>query len=359
MKTVFVLGASGFIGQNLTKTLLNKGFGLISILPPQEQHPVTFLNPNKGEYEILETYPQENIIQAGKIKFIKGDITSIAFLIDLFQKFKATHTKIDYIVNLAGCSTIQKAKEDSSMAWKVNCEGVKNLATVANDYLQELGIKGFIHASTDKVYGNGSKTTYHETDELKPLPYPYDESKAEADKWLRSFVKTTGFPAVLLRFCNVYGPGDFHKNRLIPGNIYKIHHLGQQPLLKVWKDAQNQTQSFCRDLIYIDDLMSAITLLMDKMENNSHEVIGEAFNLGTSHCYEINNVMNLLLKLLNSSTKPLIETIESGEIPQQTMNFEKAQRFFGFEPKVSLEEGLAKTVDWYVKNGEQIYGYFE
>lgn len=355
-KTILLTGASGFIGQNLAFYWLKKDYQLISILPLDEKRPVSFLN-SSDSIEILNDYKEFISPFENKIIFIRGDITNIAFLISLFQYLQNQNIQLDYIVNLAGCSTIQKAKENKNYAWNVNLNGVQNLAQVCHKFLKKLGIKGFIHASTDKVYGEGSRQSYHENDELKPLPFPYDESKAAADKWLRQFVKENNFPAVLLRFCNVYGPADFHKNRLVPGTIYKILYENTSPLLKMWKNDQQNPKSFCRDLIYIDDLIHAIDLLTE--QKDFLKIMGNAYNLGTGHCYEISQVMQIILSELNYKLQPKIEIIQSGEIAEQAMDFEKAQKAFGFTPQTNLQMGLKKTIDWYLKNGEKIYEFFE
>ncbi len=361
-KDVFlVTGTSGFIGQNLVNYLVKQGKKVVSILLSEELRPVSFLN-NDIKMTIYDA-PEEIIGKSldADITFVRGNIIDIDFLERFYAALEKNAFQIDIVVHLAGCSIIQKAIKNKELTWLTNEKGTQNMLQRCQKSQKRLGIKGFIHASTDKVYGEGSRLSYQETDALNPLPYPYDESKAAADKLVRQAFIDKAFPSVVLRFCNVYGPADFHKDRLVPGTIYRIKKQNTPPILKLLKQPDGTARSFCRDMIFIEDLTYAIFLLSQNILNgeNTYKIFGQAFNLGSGNCYEIQEIMTLLLNYLNYPNAPQIELIESGEIAEQAMNYQKAFNTFDFKPLFSLSEGLKKTVEWYLENGNKIFDWYE
>ena len=161
---------------------------------------------------------------------------------------------------------------------------------------------------------------------------------------------------MVYRFCDVYGPGDYHASRIIPGTLYRVLHKREKPMLNVYKDSTGKLQSFYRDMIYIDDLTQAIVLLLKYMETkqNISEIIGEAFNLGTGHTYDMKPVIAKIMQELGSYAAIEENIVEKGEIKQQCMDYVKLKQKFGFEPQYSLDIGLQKTVRWYVEHMEDI-----
>ncbi len=367
--TILLTGGSGFIGSNLICSLIKRGYRIISILPPNENFNEQLLEYPELAIKVVVVDLQEISSKDWDVMFIKGDIRDRNFIMELFDSCNKEGYKFTYIIHLAACSTIQKAFEDENYAWQVNLEGTRNIVDATTTYCKNsdgsYSIKGFVYSSTDKIYGEGSEEPYQEDHEIAPC-FPYEKSKAVADTLVREAYNDFKLPAAVVRFCNVYGPRDTHCSRLVPGTLYNILYAHKPPILKMYKDEGSNLQSFRRDMIYIDDITSAIILLLNKLNQYSENpnmqqnipVYGEAFNLGTENCYRIKDIIEVIQRLLCDKTESKIETVESGEILDQCMSYQKAKSVLGFEPKIKLEEGLIKTVEWYLK--EKIdYGRFE
>lgn len=338
--TVLVTGASGFIGTNLTKMLLDMGCIVIAF---DRREPRFYYPEYRNSYF---TGTQNN---AFDLLTVKGDIRDKELLHRIFRY------KIDYVIHLAAVSTIQMGVKDYRETMSINVDGTEVLLRI----IQECGgVKGFIYASSDKVYGRLQKDAYYEEDFLAPLESPYDRSKAEADRMVQHWSKEQGLHGIVLRFCNIYGRYDFQTTRIIPGTIHAVLE-NRRCVLRVYRDANGDIHNFKRDFLYVDDLCNAIWNIIEKLdmwneENDKDAALwGEAFNLGTRHCYPMDEVIGNILKLTGSRLSPQIELSEKlAEIAEQSMDFTKANRIFGFSPETSLEKGLEETVSWWKRYHE-------
>lgn len=342
-KVVLVTGASGFIGTNLTAELLGQGCAVIAL---------DRAAPRCSFYEyrcVSEDF-------TGKENFdllrIKGDICDSELLCKIFRTYR-----IDYVIHLAALSTIQMGAENEEETFRINLEGTKVLLETVKRYG---GIKGFLYASSDKVYGRLQKAAYVETDELLPLASFYDQSKAQADRMVREWSVRYGVHGVVLRFCNIYGEYDLQNTRIIPGSIQAC--LESRPcILRIYRDGQGKVRNYQRDFLYVGDLCKSIWNIMEKLdwwneeEGKKSAAWGEAFNLGNGQCYSMDEVIEKICGISGSKIPVKIEnTGMLAEIPKQCMDCAKAHRYFGFAPKTSLEEGLQKTVAWWKRrNYEQ------
>ncbi|MBQ2885748.1 MAG: NAD(P)-dependent oxidoreductase [Alphaproteobacteria bacterium] len=359
-KVCLITGATGFIGQNIVAELISQKYKIIAISKPDEQYCPTIINENNIK---INTMPNINkdIVKDYDMQLVFGDVSDKRFIEKLFKDIEKQNIEIEFVLHLAACATIQQAIQKEQEAWKTNFNGTENILKSSLQYQKKFPnkFKGFFYASTDKVYGEGSHQTYQETDKLKPLPYPYDQSKAKADELVRKIAKENNFPAVIYRFCNVYGPGDYHKSRIIPGTLYRLIYTKENPILRMYYNPQGNKKSFYRDMIYIKDLTKAISLLLEFLRKDNTKLIGEVFNLGTDNTYPMNEIINKISCYSKINREIKEELVEKGEIKNQCMNFSKLNKLLGFNPQYSLDKGIKETVDWYISHKGDINDSFK
>jgi len=160
----------------------------------------------------------------------------------------------------------------------------------------------------------------------------------------RSYAATFGLPVTVTRFANIYGPADLNYSRIIPGTILSVLN-GERPVIR--SDGTPQ-----RDFLYVDDVIDAYLMLSEHIE----DATGEAFNFGYGEPVQILRLVLKVIELAGSDLEPdiLLETKIEKEIDAQYLSVRKVEERFGLKPRVSLDEGLKKTIDWYRANCERI-----
>lgn len=338
-KVILITGASGFIGTNLTGELLRRGCTVIAYDRAE---------PRRRFFQyrcISDDFSKEGSFD---LLTINGDVCNLELLRKIFETYR-----IDYVIHLAALSTIQMGAENREETFRTNVEGTRRLLEMSERYGK---VKGFLYASSDKVYGKLQRPAYTETDELLPLPSFYDQSKAQADRMVREWSVKYGVHGVVLRFCNIYGEYDLQNTRIIPRSIRAC--LENRPcVLRVYKDTWGNIRNYQRDFLYVGDLCKNIWMIIEKLEYWNEEdgrksaAWGEAFNLGTGECYSMDKVIGEICKISGSKLPAEIEyTGRLAEIPRQCMDCTKARRYFEFESETSLEEGLQKTMSWWKRS---------
>lgn len=359
IKACLVTGATGFIGQHLVSELITSGRKVIALGKDDEKCCFSVLKESPAKISMASVMTKDTFLK-NNVQLYFGEISDSFFIKKVFTELTENNIELEYVIHLAACATIQQAAKEAEKTWKTNYEGTNNILNQCFMYQKQhpAVFKSFFHASTDKVYGEGSRQTYNETDILKPLNYPYDKSKAEADLLVQKKAKENNFPAVLYRFCNVYGPGDYHKSRIVPGTLYRLMYTSDVPLLKIYRDSYGIMKSFYRDMIYVKDLTRAVNLLLQYLDIKEHKLIGEVFNLGTGNSYAMNEIIEKINSYMNEKRNPLVEEVNSGEIKNQCMNYTKLNKMLGFSPKYDLSHGIEETVKWYLAHKEEINGQF-
>ena len=314
MKKILITGGSGFIGSNFVKYMLNKY--------PEDQ----FIN-----FDIL-TYAgnQDNLKDIGKssqYSFVKGDITSK-------QDVEKVMEGVDYVVHFAAESHVDRSIEGPEIFVKTNVLGTQILLEQA----MVNKIKKFIHVSTDEVYGSLGKTGYFtEKTPLAPNS-PYSASKTGSDLLVRAYYETFGFPAIITRCSNNYGAYQFPE-KLIP---LMINNALEDKPLPVYGDGMN-----VRDWLYVEDHCSAIDTVLYKGK------AGEVYNIGGNNEWHNIDIVKLILKELNKS-ESLIQYVQDrlGHDRRYAIDAAKIKNDLGWEPSIQFEEGIKKTIQWYVDNKE-------
>jgi dTDP-glucose 4,6-dehydratase len=313
MKTCLVTGGLGFIGTNFIKYIAahRKDIAITNV------DSVTYAaNPCNIDEKSTPHY-----------KFYKVDIANNDELGDVFRE-----NKIDYVVNFAAESHVDRSILNPSLFVKTNIEGTLNLLKLSLEYK----IEKFLQISTDEVYGSlGEDGLFTEITPLSPRS-PYSASKASADMLVMSFFHTFGLPVLITRCSNNYGPYQFPE-KLIPLTIINALTGKDIPL---YGDGKN-----IRDWIYVADHIRGV---LDVLEQGR---FGEIYNIGG--CGEMQNIdiISLILKKLNKPLS-LIKYVKdrAGHDRRYAMDFSKITKELGFTPELNLNDGLDSTISWYLEN---------
>ncbi len=311
-KNVFVTGANGFLGSHLTAALLEKGVRPV----------VLIYEKNPGAIFEQRDY-------ASQTEVVLGDICDLALLEDTLQKYK-----IDTIFHLAAQAIVDQALEDPLKTFEANIKGTWNVLEACK---KNPVVKRVIVASSDKAYGEHEDLPYTETGHHLKGSYPYEVSKVCADLLSQSFFKSFNLPVCITRCGNFYGPGDLKMNRLVPNTIARLHS-GIPPVIR-------DTGASLRDYLFIEDAVDAYLLLAEKMDER---LFGEAFNFSTNKPYSVADAIHTISRVMEKDIPPVVITTHGMEIRHQRASYEKAKRLLGWEPQHTFEEGLRKTIPWYV-----------
>lgn len=307
-RSVLVTGANGFVGSHLVNELVLKKAKVIT------------LSKNRA-------------LKAKSVIEEIGSVENFEKINTLIKKYK-----IDTLFHLAAQPIVEVGQTNPMKTFDVNIKGTWHVLEAA----RENNVGKIIIASTVHVYGDNPKVPYKE--EYFPQPSrPYETSKACADLLAQSFADTYNLPVEIPRFVNIYGPGDFNFERLIP-KVIKTIMLGKKP--QVWDIGS------VRDFLYIDDAINAYLMLAQKQFANGKRV--RVFNFGTGKPIKIYDLILKIIELANkASVKIEMENPPEdrlNEIKKQYASIVKAKRELNWSPKVNLDEGLAKTIKWYQEN---------
>lgn len=312
---VLVTGGAGFIGSNFVFHMLEK----------HQDYRVVCLDALTGNLSTLEP-----VMNDGKFRFVKGDITDRKFIEKLFEE-----EKFDYVVNFAAESHVDRSIEDPGIFLKTNILGTQVLMDAARKY----GIRRFHQVSTDEVYGDlpldrpdlffTENTPIHTSS-------PYSASKASADLLVLAYNRTFKLPVTISRCSNNYGPYHFPE-KLIP---LMISRALNDESLPVYGKGEN-----VRDWLYVADHCTAIDLILHNGKD------GEVYNIG-GHNEKTNlEVVKAILKELGKS-ESLITYVKdrAGHDMRYAIDPSKTRRELGWEPTTLFDEGIKMTIKWYLDN---------
>jgi dTDP-glucose 4,6-dehydratase len=311
--SILVTGGAGFIGSNFVRTLIE-----------ERRVPGSFVILDKLTYA-------GNLENLSDLKdaftFVHGDICDG----DVVRETLALHA-IDTIVHFAAESHVDRSILGPLVFTQTNVTGTHVLLEAARQH----GIGAFVHVSTDEVYGSlGPEGAFTEETPIAPTS-PYSASKAASDLIVQAYAKTFGFPAMITRCSNNYGPYQFPE-KLIPLMI--TNALRDLPL-PVYGDGLN-----VRDWIHTTDHTRAILAVMEK------GVPGEVYNIGGKNEWKNIDIVRLVLRLLGKS-ESLISYVKDRPAHDRRYAIDpsKIQAQLGWEPLIGFEEGMRQTVDWYLAN---------
>ena len=330
MKNVLITGGAGFIGSHVVRHFL------------RAHNDLHIVNLDKLTYAgNLENL--RDVEHLPNYTFEKGDIADAAFVQSLFEKYNFSG-----VIHLAAESHVDRSISNPMEFVQTNVVGTVTLlnAAVAH-WKNNFEGKRFYHVSTDEVYGALHNPEDFFTEETSYDPRsPYSASKAASDHFVRAYGNTYGLPIVISNCSNNYGPNHFPE-KLIPLIIHNIIH--QKPL-PVYGKGEN-----VRDWLYVEDHAKAI----DKVFHEGK--IGETYNIGGFNEWKNIDVVKLLCKILDSKlnrtegeSEKLIQfvTDRAGHDLRYAIDSTKIMNELGWKPSLQFEEGIEKTVNWYLNNTE-------
>ena len=312
MTKILVTGGAGFIGSNFIKYMLDK------------YHDYEIVNLDAltycGNLENLE-----DIEDNPNYSFVKGDIRDEG-LVDVVV------SSVDYIVNFAAESHVDRSIEDPQIFIKSNIIGTQVLLDAAYKY----SVKKFLQVSTDEVYGSLGPEGYFTESTPLQANSPYSASKAGADLMVRAYGETFGLPINITRCSNNYGPYQFPE-KLIP---LMISNALEDKELPVYGDGKN-----IRDWLHVYDHCSAIDLVLHNGK------LGEVYNIGGHNEKENIEIVKLILKELDKP-ESLIKFVKDrlGHDRRYAIDSTKISEELGWKPKYTFETGIVETIHWYLNN---------
>jgi dTDP-glucose 4,6-dehydratase len=339
---ILVTGGAGFIGSNFVRYLL-------------KEHPdYKVINLDKLTYSgNLENL--KDLAENPNYTFVQGDILDGGLITSLLNgDHPATsHQPPTAVINFAAESHVDRSIEDPASFVRTNVLGTQVLLDCAKKawsagHQPPATSHRFIQVSTDEVYGSLGPTGYF-TEETPLAPNsPYSASKTGADLLVRAYHETFGFPAMITRCSNNYGPYQFPE-KLIP--LMVTNALEGKPL-PVYGDGKN-----VRDWLHVDDHCRAIDAVLHKGK------IGEVYNIGGNNEWKNIDIVNLICDILDKEytsqltvhiSRSLITFVKDrpGHDRRYAIDSSKIKRELGWTPNYRFEEGLRETVDWYVNNRE-------
>jgi dTDP-glucose 4,6-dehydratase len=328
-KTLIITGGAGFIGSHVVRLFVNKypNYRIINL------DALTYA----GNIENLK-----DIEGKSNYTFEKIDIVNAAEVNDFFERYQP-----DGVIHLAAESHVDRSIHAPLDFVFTNVIGTVNLLNAAKKIWENNHEgKRFYHISTDEVYGAlGAEGLFTEQTSYAPNS-PYSASKASSDHFVRAYGETYHLPFVISNCSNNYGPHQFPE-KLIP---LFIHNIIQKKSLPVYGDGK-----YTRDWLYVKDHAAAIDLIFHQGKN------GETYNIGGFNEWQNIDLIKLLCKQMdeklgreNGESESLITFVKDrpGHDLRYAIDATKINKELGWKPSVTFEEGLSKTIDWYLQNTE-------
>jgi len=315
---IFVTGGAGFIGSNFIRHVLStdKNYKIV--------------NYDKLTYAGNLTN-LEGVAESQNYSFVKGDICQA-------HAVEAAMKGCEAVVHFAAESHVDRSIYEPATAIETNVSGTAVMLHVA----RKLQIARFVHISTDEVYGDLLPGTFADEDSKVQPSSPYSASKAGSDLLVRSYVRTYGFPAIITRSSNNYGPFQFPE-KFLP--LVITNAMDNKPL-PIYGDGRQQ-----RDWLHVEDNCRGVLAVLERGR------IGEVYNIGG---LDIEENLSLVKRVLQLIGKPesLLTFVKDrpGHDRRYALRCEKMEKDLGWKPSISLQEGLQQTISWYKNNSRWLEG---
>ena len=311
-KTIFVTGGAGFLGSEIVKQISASG-GIALV----------YDNFASGKKKFIENYP--------KVKIIKGDVRNRSVIHKAIKKSQ-------YIINLAALPFIPDSFHYPQEFFDVNTNGTLNLIL---ESINQKKIKNFVHISTSEVYGSAKKSPMDENHPILPQS-TYAVSKLAGEKAVFTMHKEHGFPAVMIRPFNTFGP-NITQPYIIPEIIMQV--LQKNHTIKLGNVNSE------RDFTFVSDTASGIISALF-----SEKAIGETINLGSGKSHKIKHIVKMVASILDTKVKITTnkDRLRPFDVNKLVCDNRKAKKILDWEPKITFDEGLKNTIDWIKDNSIEL-----
>ncbi len=306
MAHYLVTGGAGFIGSHLAEELVRRGETVRVV-------------------DNLSTGKRQNIAHVPSLEFIEGDLADL-------EVARRAVNGIDYVLHQAAIPSVPRSVEDPITSNRANIDASLNVLVAARD----AGVKRLVYAGSSSAYGN--TPTLPKVETMAPAPLsPYALQKLVAEQYCQMFTRLYGLQTVTTRYFNVFGP------RQDPSSPYSgvisifISALCEGRRPTIYGDGEHT-----RDFTYVANVVDGV-LRACTADNASGEVI----NVATSGRISLNTLFNAVRDLVGSKVQPLYADPRAGDVKDSQADISKAKRVLGYQPSVTFEAGLAKTVEWY------------
>jgi UDP-glucose 4-epimerase len=312
MGTYLVTGGAGFIGSHIAEEIALKGKGVRVI-------------------DNFLTGKRENLVPfLDKIEFMEGDIRDI-------ETCQRISEGVDYVLHQAALPSVPRSIEDPVLTSQININGTLNLLIAARDS----GVKKFIFASSSSVYGNDPRLPKKEGMKAQPLS-PYALTKLVGEMYCRVFSQIYGLSTVSLRYFNVFGPRQDPFSQYAAVIPHFIVRLLKDESPAIFGDGQQS-----RDFTYISNVVEA-NILAVKAEHLSGDVI----NIACGERITVNDLAVGINQILNKDIKPSHDKPRPGDVKHSYADISRAEKILKYAPKVSFDEGLERTIQWFKERNE-------
>ncbi len=306
MAHFLVTGGAGFIGSHLAEELVRRG------------HRVRVADD-------LTTGKRSNLDHVRGVEFLHGDLADLAVA-------RTAVRDIEFVLHQAAVPSVPKSVDDPLTSHRANVDGTLNLLLAARD----AGVRRLVFAASSSAYGDTLELPKHEAMPSDPLS-PYALQKLVGEMYLPMFTRLYGLETVSIRYFNVFGP------RQDPSSAYSgVISVFATALLDgraptIYGDGE-QT----RDFTYVADVVHAVLKACE-----APGASGEIINVAAGGRISLNRLYDTMKAIVGSQVKPVYAEARAGDVRDSQADISKARRLLGFEPAVSLEEGLRRTVEWY------------
>ncbi len=311
-RPTFVTGGTGLLGSWLVQRLVEAGADVVCL--------------------VRDWVPQSELVQSRlieRVKVARGDIRDGKLLERILAEYE-----VDTVLHLAAQTIVTIANRSPVSTFETNIGGTWNLLEACR---RSPLVRSIVIASSDKAYGDQLQLPYDESTPLQGQ-HPYDVSKSAADLLAAAYGVSYDLPVTITRCGNFFGGGDLNWNRIVPGTIRSVLRK-QRPVIR-------SDGSMVRDYFYVEDGAAAYMLLAQRTAEMSN-MHGQAFNFSYGRPMTVLEIARCILAQMGSDLELEIRNEASNEIEKQYLNSDKSRKMLGWSPLFSMEQGLAKTIEWY------------
>ena len=311
---VVVTGCAGFIGSRVASLLVERG------------HTVQGIDNLSDAYDVrMKNWRVDNLLDVNGVEWVNGDITDRSDVENLIGDFKP-----DAVINLAARAGVRQSIDDPWVYYDTNVTGTLNLLEACKD----AGVSRFLLASTSSVYGK-NQMPFSEDAVIDSLLSPYATSKKAAEDLCRLYNYLFDFDVTVFRFFTVYGPSGRPDMSL----FRFVRWIVEGDKLQLNGDGTQQ-----RDFTHVDDVARGVVAAVDRSPGY------ETINLGSDSPVEINAVIDEIESLVGKTAKIEHHPFPATDVMATWANISRARELLDWEPQVSLKQGVASVVDWYMEN---------